>query len=242
MKKLIKKLLFSFLIFNFLFSVGDREEDRVPYTINKSNKSFNNIVGWEKSDGKWKSMKNRIPSWDYKNDKEYHTFGHYNLEEIDFYTVKELPDIVILTVKHLESSKDIMSNEDYPLLRTLIIEKKEIEEKIKFKKDELGIIEIKVYSDFFRNESLTQDEIESKIDKFVYDYIDNNYDFYYRKFCISYYQFKDKIQYLFGEGSLDKSWFDIYSRDDMFLDYIMETKYFESPFDEFESFFKSLLD
>ena len=132
-------------------------------------------------------------------------------------------------------------NPSYPVVRTLIIEKKQIE-KIKFKKNEIDIIKVKVYPDYLRNDSLTEDEIKSEIDKSVFEYIDKDYSFMYRNFCVGYYQYKNKIQYFIGEGSLHKSGFEVYSRNIIFSESILESKYFESPFDEFESFFKSLIE
>ena len=69
MKKLIKKLLFSFLIFNFLFSIGERVNDEKKYSIKKVS-TFNEIIGWTNVNGVWKSSENKIPEWDVVNDIE----------------------------------------------------------------------------------------------------------------------------------------------------------------------------
>jgi len=256
-------IIISLLILSVGLSIGKRKEETKKYTIKEMN-SFDNITGWTMVNNNWKNIKNEIPFWDIETDKEstYETKknGKYNLQRITSYIVEELPEIVILTIifnngHYLYPSiyEDWMN---YSTMRILIFNKEDLKDNLNFIKEKFDEIKVDMYTTYTGKEDYlslkSTDEINNIIQNIIFNYLEKpQSDFSkkhnYRKFYIHYYSFENVIQYFLSSNNSYNSKYDIYGQkftplgEDIDVKYF-EDKYFESPFNEFESFFKSLSD
>ena len=267
---MIKKLSVFILFFSILFSQGRREEN-ISYNINFI-KSFDNINGWNNTIHGWKSKKNKIPSWNTEKNIEntlwYNSLGKINLKKLEIYNVEELPDIVILRIIFTDGSYRYPTIYEgwytYDTQRIIIFNKNELRNKLIFKKNN-KVNQILISSDYsYTSPPVIDDKflslkskvevnqlIESKIKGYLKDKNDDD-DYYFKNFYIDYFIYDNMIQFYLSQdeiwgitssldGSRDRYIYGEYERyGDGNIDF--KSMYFESSFQEFESFFKKLLD
>tara|TARA_B100001057_G_scaffold167574_1_gene168292 strand:- start:283 stop:1068 length:786 start_codon:yes stop_codon:yes gene_type:complete len=261
---MIKKLSVFILFFTILFSQGRREEN-ISYNINFI-KSFDNITGWNKTIHGWKSKKNKIPSWNteknIENTRWYNSLGKINLKKLEIYNVEELTDIVILRIVFNIGSFSYPTIYEgwstYDTQRIIIFNKNELRNKLIFKNNN-EVNQILISSDYsytsphgiddsflsLKSKVEVNQLIESKIKRYLEDK-NNDDNYYFNNFYIDYFIYDNIIQfYLSRETTSSYSqkrhiYGEYEGRREGNIDF--KSMYFESPFQEFESFFKKLLD
>jgi len=236
MKNLITILIPLFII-NFLFSIGLREE-RELYNIN-SKLSFSDIMGWNRFEGEWKKNKNKVYHQN-KTEEE-----RIQLDRFTYYEIIQLPNILVLIIEGRNSY-------------FFLIEKEELNKKLQFKQNQFDQIKIKLinkikfidYTDDYSLDSI--EKIESEVFHSIYqkeNNFSNNDDF----LVINYYKYDDVIQYLLSFENCFLMFEKEVCNDKGIVGGIpllgkvgdvkdMKDKYFESPVNKFESFFKSPLE
>tara|TARA_Y100000996_G_scaffold130300_1_gene98992 strand:- start:218 stop:985 length:768 start_codon:yes stop_codon:yes gene_type:complete len=251
MKNLFKILILT-LLFNFLFSIGERV-DEIKYNI-KHISTFSNITGWSNIQGVWKSSKNKIPIWDLIDNEEEVFFrdglGKDNIVSISIFTIDEIPDIIIMTFVNKNGSYEFPSISSgwfhYYNMNTFIFNRNDFKTGMKLIDGKLTSIELDCYSferfdSYFSEPTIdeTENYIKTNIDKYLNNYKKDSYSSRPGNvtFYLDYYIYKNSIQYMFTyKVPKMKKQYPMEGKGIKKIKKFLDKSYYESPLNEFEKF------
>ena len=229
----------------FLFSIGQREDTRIDFTINK-NDSLTNIIGWTNKTGKWFSEKNNISRSKSPREK-------INIEEIVSYSIKEIPNIIVLVVGYTEGSYRYPNihegYDEFKKSEIFVINKNDFDQ-IRLVEKKLDQIMIPFYSWSFSRMDNTYKKISLMLNENKHNL--NLKDGNFGVLRIDYYVHNNMIQYILSIKGLENEKFRIpqtqtdititedtigWLKSDETIHDFMKKYYFESPQDEFKKIF-----